>query len=524
MTTDDRQPRSINESGASNFSEKPEKEEDLPSNIEDEPEVDVEKQQSPSPALAAASDEENDPNLITWSGPDDPENPMNWPKSKKWLVTMVLGSVTFVCTFASSVFSTATVITSEKFHVSTEVMTLGTSLFVLGFAWGPIVWGPFSELFGRKTPLFAAYFVFAIFNIPVAVAQNVETIMICRFLSGFFACAPLVIVGGTLADFWDPVDRGVAMCFFTGATFIGPTMGPIIGGFITQSSLGWRWTAWITLIMTAFFGIIAVFIIPETFAPVILQQRAKRIRFETKNWAIHAKHDEKEIDLKEILTKYLTKPFVMMAQEPILLLMTLYMALIYGLIYLCFEAFPISFQEQRGWNGGVGALPFISLMVGVILGLIVTGYLTKTRFARKLKQEGRVVPEERLIPMIIGGAALPIGLFWFGWTSSPGISPWPQIIAAAPIGFGVILIFLQGLNYIIDCYLWQANSAIAANTFVRSWVGAGFPMFASAMFHKLGVPWATSLLAFLCVALFPVPVLFYIYGAKIRKMSKFSPY
>lgn len=127
-------------------------------------------------------------------------------------------------------------------------------------------------------------------------------------------------------------------------------------------------------------------------------------------------------------------------------------------------------------------------MIGVLLGLILTVYLTKTRFARKLEQEGRLVPEERLIPMIIGGAVLPIGLFWFGWTSSPGISPWPQIIAAAPIGFGIILIFLQGLNYIIDCYLWSANSAIAANTFVRSWVGAGFPMFGKSPVCSLSPP------------------------------------
>ena len=68
-----------------------------------------------------------------------------------------------------------------------------------------------------------------------------------------------------------------------------------------------------------------------------------------------------------------------------------------------------------------------------------------------------------------------------------------------------------------------ANSALAANTFVRSLAGAGFPLFATPMYHKLGVPWATSLLGFLGVAMIPMPILFYIFGKKIRDMSKFSP-
>lgn len=467
--------------------------------------------------------EEKDPNLIEWNGPDDPENPMNWPSSKKWRVTITMGFMTFAVTFASSVFSNATVPVAELFGVSTEVTTLGTSLFVLGFAVGPLIWGPFSEVFGRKLPLFFGYLCFAIFQIPVAVAQNLYTIMLCRFFGGVFASAPLGIVGGALADFFGPVDRGVAICVFAGATFIGPIAGPIMGGFITQSYLGWRWTAYITLIMASFFGIIGLFLVPESSHMKILQNRAKKIRFETKNWAIHSKADTVEIDMKSIVQTYLLRPFHMLTREPILILLTIYMALIYGILYLFFEAYPISFQEERGWNQGVGALPFIGIAIGVFFGTMTIVFVTKTRFARKLKQHGRVIPEERLPPMILGSFILPIGLFWFAWTSSPHITWVPQVLAGIPIGWGILMIFLQGLNYIIDVYMWHANSAIAANTLLRSMAGAGFPLFATAMYHTLGVNWATSLLAFLCVAMIPAPICFFLYGAKIRKMSKFSP-
>lgn len=275
--------------------------------------------------------------------------------------------------------------------------------------------------------------------------------------------------------------------------------------------------------MAAASGATAMIFVPETYAPIILSRRAKARRFETKNWALHAKIDERQTRLSDIVSRYLFRPLQMLIEEPILLLITLYMAFIYGILYLFFESYPISFQQERGWNLGVGALPFLSLTIGVVLGAIFVSYLTQTRFARKMKQQGRAVPEERLPPMILGAVMLPIGLFWFAWTSSPHITWVPQVLAGIPIGMGIFMIFMQGINYIIDCYLMNANSAIAGNTLIRSFAGAGFPLFAVQMYHKLGVGWATSLLGFLAVAFVPVPILFFIYGAKLRKLSKFTP-
>jgi DHA1 family multidrug resistance protein-like MFS transporter len=263
------------------------------------------------------------------------------------------------------------------------------------------------------------------------------------------------------------------------------TPGPIVGGFITQSHLGWRWTQWLTLIMAAASMLTAVIFVPETYAPIILSRRAKARRFETKNWALHAKIDEQQTRLSDILTRYLFRPLQMLIQEPILLLITLYMAFIYGILYLFFEAYPVSFQEERGWNLGVGALPFLSLTIGVIFGATFVSYLTKTRFARKMKEQGHVVPEERLPPMMLGAFMLPAGLFWFAWTSSPHITWVPQVLSGIPIGMAIFMIFMQGINYIIDCYLMNANSALSANTLIRSFAGAGFPLFAVQMYHKL---------------------------------------
>lgn len=154
--------------------------------------------------------------------------------------------------------------------------------------------------------------------------------MLGRFFSGFFASAPLAVVGGALADLWDPVDRAYGVCIFAGGAFAGPVAGPIVGSFITESYLGWRWTAWITLIMAALFGGIGLFVIPETSAAKILQTRAKKLRYKTQNWALHAKADENPLDAQRILHVYLARPWIMIVKEPILALVTAYMSFIYG--------------------------------------------------------------------------------------------------------------------------------------------------------------------------------------------------
>jgi DHA1 family multidrug resistance protein-like MFS transporter len=195
-----------------------------------------------------------------------------------------------------------------------------------------------SEVLGRKVPLFFGFALFAIFQIPVALAQNITTVCVGRFLGGFFASAPLAVVGGALADLWDPIPRAYAICVFAAGGFAGPVAGPIVGGFVTESKLGWRWTSWITLIMAGLFGGIGYLVIPETSAARILQLRAAKLRKDTGDASYHAKADENKLTLKTVVNVYLLRPFLMIIQEPILALVTAYMSFLYGIVYLLFEA------------------------------------------------------------------------------------------------------------------------------------------------------------------------------------------
>lgn len=179
----------------------------------------------------------------------------------------MLGFTTLVSAFGSSIFSAATVAVSREFGVSSQVGLLGVSLYVLGFATGPTLWAPLSELRGRRLPLVISMFGFSIFQVAVAVAKDLQTVLLCRFWGGFFGACPLAVVAAVFSDMFDNKSRGLAITVFSMTVFSGPLLAPFIGGFITESDLGWRWTEYLTAIMGfAAFGLDLVFL-QETYPP-----------------------------------------------------------------------------------------------------------------------------------------------------------------------------------------------------------------------------------------------------------------
>lgn len=122
-----------------------------------------------------------------------------------------------------------------------------------------------------------------------------------------------------------------------------------------------------------------------------------------------------------------------------------------------------------------------------MLGAFYASNYTFTTLRAKANENGKLEPEDRLPPMIVGAALLVIGLFSFAWASSPSINAWPQIMSGIPIGFGVQVILLQSLAYLIDIYLTNANSAISGTIIVRSLIGGLFPFFAIRLYHRLDV-------------------------------------
>lgn len=193
---------------------------------------------------------------------------------------------------------------------------------------------------------------------------------------------------------------------------------------------------------------IDILILDESYASTLLVFKARQLRHETGNWALHAKHEEWEVSIDELARKYLIRPFQIVL-TPICFCMGMYAAFVYGILYLyvdpplpcqkrllnakfilnrCFAAFPIEFEQERGWNQLVGSLPFIATLIGCIIGAGINVYNTKFYVQKLEANKNRPVPEARLPPMMLGGVLFAGGLFIFGWTSNKDI-PWIAFVA-----------------------------------------------------------------------------------------------
>lgn len=463
--------------------------------------------------------------IVSFDGPDDPTNPQNWPLMKKVWTSLIVAVSALSISLGSAMFSEATAVVSQLFHVGLTVSTLATSLFVFGFASGPVIWGPLSELYGRRAVMVPSTFGYVCFSFAVATAKDLQTVMLCRFFAGFVGAAPIVVAPASMADMFTAGVRGQAMAVFASVLFGGPMLAPIFGGFTVKNlSLGWRWTSYFSAIVGCLALVLVVFFYEETHHPMVLRNKAEKLRRRTGNWAILAPAEEVSMNIKEIAEKTLIRPIFMLFTEPILFLITIYNSFIYGLLYLLLTAVPLIFQGRYGWSSGVGELPYLSMLIGVLIGGAICIFFEGRYNRVMIANGGKPVPEERLPPIMVGSFLFCGGLFWLGWSGDFGdkvhwIVP---TIGAAFVGIGLMTIFLPSINYIIDCYLLFAASALAGNTFLRSIFGGVFPLFARQMFVNMHIKYAATVLGCIAAALIPVPFLFYIYGQKIRGFSKYA--
>jgi DHA1 family multidrug resistance protein-like MFS transporter len=216
----------------------------------------------------------------------------------------------------------------------------------------------------------------------------------------------------------------------------------------------------------------------------------------------------------------LVKPITLNFQEPIVFLLNLYIALIYGLLYIWFESFPLVFSGIYGFSLGIEGVAFLGILVGTLIG--AASLFTWLYFyqEKQFDDNGNIEPEKRLIPAMVGSFFVPICLFWFGWSARSDVHWIMPIIGTSFFGIAAFALFNAVLPYLSDAYPDSVASVLAGNDLMRSAFGAGFPLFARAMYTRLGINWASSLLAFLGIAFIPIPFALYKWGKKIRGKSK----
>ncbi|OAL44718.1 MFS general substrate transporter [Pyrenochaeta sp. DS3sAY3a] len=471
--------------------------------------------------------EEGSAYLVSWDGDADPLNPRSMSMLRRWSIVLICAASSLCVTCTSSLYTSTYGQLMPEFGTSRLVCTLGLSLFVAGLGTGPMVLSPLSEFYGRRLIYICSFTFFLIWMIPCAVAPNMATMLIARFLDGVAGSAFLSVAGGTVGDMFAKHELSLPMMVYTASPFVGPEIGPLVGGFIVEGTT-WKWCFYVLIIWSGVQLVLIVLFVPETYHPVLLRQKAIRLRKETGNQEWIAPIEKLDRSVSKTVLWSCIRPFQLLFFEPMCLNLCILSAILLGILYLFFGAFPLVFQNNHGFSISQTGLAFLGLFVGMITG-ICTDPIWRRIYGRLVQQReeqggepGGSEPEFRLPSTIVGAWVVPIALFGFGWTTYPSVHWIVPIIFSAIFGVGLIWVYSGVFTFLVEAYPVYAASALAANSFARSYFAGAFPLFGVQMYNNLGYQWATTVLGFLALAMAPFPILFFRHGKRLRGSSRYA--
>ena len=382
---------------------------DVP-NVADKNEKDLERRQSDTPKTAA-----------DWLGPDDPGNAQNWPLAKKVYHSGVTAALSFAVTYGSSCYSPGIPQVVEEFNVSKEVATLGTSLYVLGLALGPMISAGLSETYGRKVVYIYLTPVSLLFTMGAGLSRGIASELATRFLAGATGAGPLAVGAGTNADIWAPVDRAAATGIWVLMPFLGTALGLPTASYPIQD-VSWRWSQWLLLIIGGAAYVLSL-MQEETYKKAILLKRAKK-------YGLTPPHDPLPAGfarIKAVLNITCVRSLRMLFTEPICTCFSVYSAFNFGVLFAYFTAVTWVYRTVYHFSVGEAGLIFISIALGCLIATAIFIFIDRHTYRKQALariaagNHKQLPPELRLYPAMVGAFLLPIGLFWFGWTARPSI-------------------------------------------------------------------------------------------------------
>lgn len=462
-----------------------------------------------------------DPELITWNGPDDTEDPRNWPINKKIFLLGFVSLYALVAPMSSSMLSPAMTFIAEDFHITSPIIkSMVVSIQILAWAFGPLIIAPLSEhdYIGRKLVLDVSCWMSLFFNLGCAFSQTTAQMMVCRFIGGLFGCVPMNVCAGVISDMFDAQSRNAALAGYSLVPLLGPVIAPVISGFIVDHKQ-WRWTFYVLCIFNGFVAITATFLFKETYSPTLLKHKAKKLREQTGNVNLHTIYEiaDGETKLGKIWL-CMVRPIKLLFTHPMIVGLGSFMAFTYGFMYLMIVTFPEIFGNQYGYSKSVTGLMYIPMGIGFIIGVIFWTYMVGNVYERLTSRNNGVAkPEFRLPCLIASSIFIPVGLIWFGWSAQKKLHWIMPGIGSAIFAMGLVCVFQTIQNYLIDMNVRYAASSVAAAALFRSLFGFSFPLFANKMYSALGYGWANTMCAFIGIFLgVPFPIFCYMYGEKIR--------
>ncbi|KAK2759559.1 hypothetical protein FQN54_003038 [Arachnomyces sp. PD_36] len=465
--------------------------------------------------------------VVYYMGKDDVTDAHSWTWNKRMMATTIISAIGAVVGFASAIDSAALAQYSKEFGVGDIVGSLTTATYLIGFGFGSLFAGPVSEAMGRNPVYIVTLTIFMIWTMAAGLAPSIESQVIFRFLAGFFGSTPLVCAGGSIADMWSPLEQIYTFPIFAISSFMGPALGPVVGGYVGQSPhISWRWVEWITLLMSGLTLAAVVFLLPESYSPVMLKWKAQHLRALTGDDRYQAKLEIDNSSFTAMLATSLYRPFLLACTEPIIILVAIYLTVVYVILFTFLNGYTFIFTNVYGFSEGLTGLSFLGIAIGIIIaGCFVPLIYRMYKHDLAIAEESgftSTAPESHLYFALFTAPAIPISLFWMGWTTNPSISPWSPLIASVLFGYGTIGVFISCYQYIISSYDIYSASALTSITFIRYVVAGALVEAAVPWYSALGVHWTLTILGVISALLVPVPFAFYTWGSTIRSKSKYA--
>ncbi|KAF8548850.1 MFS general substrate transporter [Imleria badia] len=432
----------------------------------------------------------------------DPRNPINFSTAKKWGITITACGFTGITAAAISSYTMGVPTMVDELHCSTFAATVGLSVYPIGFGVVPLFTSSLSEEFGRF-PL----------------APNIQTVIVARFLSGSFGSTGATLVGGTIADIWNPEERGFPMALFAIAAVGSSGLGPLLAGWIESNNhLGWRWIQWISATVSGiyFFGVLLL--LTETRADIILTRLARKMRQTKQDSRYHARAETDKHSLFTLIKISSTRPIRLLLTEPTVLSFSLWIGFTWGVLFCFIDSISGEMESIYDFTINQQGSTYVCITIGSILGWFANMY-QEVLYKKYVVKKG---PEARLCLALVAAVLLPTGMFIYAWTAKPSIHWIIPLIGLTVFMMGAFIIYQVVFVYLADCYGPYASSALAGQSMCRNLLGAVFPLFTQQMYDNLTYKWANMLFALISVAMIPIPFILFVYGAAIRKQSKVS--
>ncbi|KAI3032960.1 hypothetical protein CBS147353_1407 [Aspergillus niger] len=476
--------------------------------------------------------------FVDWESSKDPLSPRQLSLATRVAATLIVTSLAFVVSASSSIESAVVPQSTADYGVSEVVAALFVGIFLLGFATGSLISGPLSEILGRNAVYLVSTSLFMIFVMGSGLSPNTGAKLAFRFLAGVCGCPPLTCAGGTVADIWDSKEKTLAFPVYAILSYGGAILAPVIASYMGSESISYRWTDWIVLIMAGLVLSLIVLVQPETYGPLLLRWKSKHLRQLTGDPRYLSKLDLDQTPLLSRIRRACVRQFTLPIREPIVLVLSLYLTVLYIVLFAFFVGYADIFTDVHGMSQGLTNVVWVAMYVGILLTGLIVPWIYRSHRKRGLKGDGEVSemanetnvsekpstiqPEDRLWYAMMGAPAMTLSLFWMGWTDYPSISVWSPIVGSAFFGFGSICIFISSYMYIIDTYEVYAASALGFMTSSRYCVAGGMTVVGVPFYHNMGVHWTLTILGIISAILTPVPYILWKFGPVVRGWSRYA--